>query len=230
MLLFYLAYGLLIYMGQAALMPTTSYLSLVSPFRSTTSTHETSIHTNPMHDYVLIEIEPPSSTASGLLLSSSHGSEPTRGRVLATGPGVYHPITAKHIPTSVAAGDIVLFSNNNGQNLMQTNRKHVLLHQSNILLKLLKPDTIHCLPNTLLVRPVDTQLPSGLVSSSTSSTVATVVSAGEYFHEPSGTALPKTIAVGDRVVLASRNSGVAVKLRGENYVVVRYDDVVAKEM
>lgn len=227
----YLAYGLLVLMGQATLVPT-SHLSLVSPFRPSASPHNRSTHPIPMHDYVLIEIEPPSSTASGLLLTP-HGSDPTRGRVLATGPGMHHPITAKHIPMSVHAGDIVLFVNINGQNLMQGNKKHVLLHQSNIILKVNKSDAAtatHCLPNTLLVRPIDAQLPSGLLSSSTSSTIATVISAGDYIHEASGTSRPKPIDVGDKVVLGNKNSGVPVKLRGENYIVIRYDDVIAKEM
>ena len=58
----------------------------------------------PLHNYVLIErIEESNKTAGGIIIPDTAKEKPSRGKVIAAGPGL------KDEPTTVKAGDTVLF-------------------------------------------------------------------------------------------------------------------------
>ena len=211
---------------QASLVPIV-HMSVLASFRQSSQLKR--IHATPLHDYVLVEFDAPVATASGLVLPLT--SEQFSGRVISVGPGKVHPFTGKHIPMQISTGDKVLFGNYNRQNIVQSNKQLVLLHSENILLKISKSDaSVQCLPNTLLVKlqAKEHTTTSGIISSTSEPSVAKVIAIGENMNEATGAALPSDIAVGDNVMLTSNIVGVEVKLRGEAFVVVRYDKVVAK--
>ena len=63
----------------------------------------------PLHNYVLLErIEEENITAGGIIIPDNAKEKPSRGRVIATGNGIYNGDDL--IPMSVKAGDIVLFA------------------------------------------------------------------------------------------------------------------------
>ena len=63
----------------------------------------------PLHNYVLLErMEEETKTAGGIIIPDNAKEKPSRGRVIATGPGAYDEDDL--IPMTVKTGDIVLFA------------------------------------------------------------------------------------------------------------------------
>ena len=63
----------------------------------------------PLNNYVLLErIEEENKTAGGIIIPDTAREKPSRGRVIATGPGAIEH--GNRIPMSVKAGDTVLFA------------------------------------------------------------------------------------------------------------------------
>ncbi len=63
----------------------------------------------PLHNYVLLaRIEEENITAGGIIIPDNAREKPVRGRVIATGAGVYNG--DKLIPVAVKENDIVLFA------------------------------------------------------------------------------------------------------------------------
>lgn len=63
----------------------------------------------PLNNYVLIErIEEENKTAGGIIIPDTAREKPSRGRVIATGDGIFE--NGVRVPMSVAAGDTVLFA------------------------------------------------------------------------------------------------------------------------
>ncbi len=63
----------------------------------------------PLHNYVLIDrIEEENKTAGGIIIPDNAKEKPSRGRVIATGSGVYSG--DELIPMTVKPDDIVLFA------------------------------------------------------------------------------------------------------------------------
>ena len=63
----------------------------------------------PLHNYVLLErMEEETKTAGGIIIPDNAKEKPSRGRVIATGPGAY--VGDDIIPMTVKSDDIVLFA------------------------------------------------------------------------------------------------------------------------
>ena len=63
----------------------------------------------PLNNYVLLErIEEENKTAGGIIIPDTAKEKPSRGRVIATGPGAFE--NGSRIPMSVKAGDVVMFA------------------------------------------------------------------------------------------------------------------------
>lgn len=65
-------------------------------------------------DRVLIRTESPESISKAGVILVPKDAPPSRGTVVAVGPGVYSP-KGEFIPTTVKVGDVVLFSKNVGE-------------------------------------------------------------------------------------------------------------------
>ena len=88
----------------------------------------------PLHNYVLLErIEEENITAGGIIIPDNAKEKPSRGRVIATGDGVYNG--DKLIPLSVKAGDVVLFSKwaSSANEVKIDGRDYVLIKEADIL-------------------------------------------------------------------------------------------------
>jgi chaperonin GroES len=82
-------------------------------------------------DRILIKPEEPNTTTkSGLLVVSKDA--PGRGTVVSVGPGTYSP-KGEFIPTSVVAGNIVLFSKNTGETIEVEGEKLLVLTEGLIM-------------------------------------------------------------------------------------------------
>lgn len=88
----------------------------------------------PLHNYVLLErIEEENITAGGIIIPDNAKEKPSRGRVIATGTGVYNGNNL--IPMSVKADDVVLFAKwASSVNEVKINGKdYVLIKETDIL-------------------------------------------------------------------------------------------------
>ena len=88
----------------------------------------------PLHNYVLLErIEEENITAGGIIIPDNAREKPVRGRVIATGSGVYNG--DKLIPVSVKENDVVLFAKwaSSANEIKLDGHDYVLIKETDIL-------------------------------------------------------------------------------------------------
>ncbi len=88
----------------------------------------------PLHNYVLLErIEEENKTAGGIIIPDNAKEKPSRGRVIATGEGIYEH--GQKIPMSVKNGDVVLFAKwaSSANEVKIDGKDYVLIKESDIL-------------------------------------------------------------------------------------------------
>lgn len=88
----------------------------------------------PLHNYVLIErIEEENKTAGGIIIPDNAREKPSRGRVIATGDGIYSG--EKLLPLTVKTGDVILFAKwaSSVNEVKIDGKDYVLIKESDIL-------------------------------------------------------------------------------------------------
>ena len=88
----------------------------------------------PLHNYVLLErLEEETKTAGGIIIPDNAQEKPSRGRVIAAGPGAY--AGDELIPMTVKENDVVLFAKwaSSVNEVKIDGRDHVLIKESDIL-------------------------------------------------------------------------------------------------
>lgn len=97
-----------------------------------------SLKVRPLDDRVVIEpLEAEEKTSGGILLPDTAKQKPSRGRVLAVGPGKLNDEGKRHA-LGVAVGDEVLFAKYAGNDI-EVDRKDIkILRESEILGKIVK--------------------------------------------------------------------------------------------
>ena len=81
----------------------------------------------PLNDRVLVKrLESEEKTAGGLFIPDTAKEKPSRGEVVAVGPG-------KCVPMSVKAGDIVLFNKYAGTEIKLDGEEHLVMREDDIL-------------------------------------------------------------------------------------------------
>ncbi len=88
----------------------------------------------PLHSYVLLKREDEETkTAGGIIIPDTAKEKPVRGRVIATGDGLFE--NGQKIPMSVKTGDIVLFAKwaSSANEVKIDGVDYVLIKESDIL-------------------------------------------------------------------------------------------------
>lgn len=88
----------------------------------------------PLHNYVLLErINEETTTAGGIIIPDNAREKPSRGRVIATGNGLYDG--GKLIPMTVKANDVVLFAKwaSSANEVKLDGHDYVLIRETDIL-------------------------------------------------------------------------------------------------
>lgn len=88
----------------------------------------------PLHNYVLLErINEETTTAGGIIIPDNAREKPSRGRVIAVGPGLYDG--DELIPMTVKTDDIVLFAKwaSSANEIKLDGRDYVLIRETDIL-------------------------------------------------------------------------------------------------
>lgn len=91
------------------------------------------LNLRPLSDHLVIEPqEIARKTAGGLFLAAHASHKPQRGTVLAAGPG-RRAAGGKRMALGIQAGDVVLFTRQNGTEIKYNHRKLLILHEAEIL-------------------------------------------------------------------------------------------------
>lgn len=88
----------------------------------------------PLHNYILLErIEEENKTAGGIIIPDNAKEKPSRGRVVATGDGVYDG--GNLVPLNVREGDVVLFAKwaPSANEVKLDGKDYVLIKETDIL-------------------------------------------------------------------------------------------------
>ncbi len=87
----------------------------------------------PLNDRVLVKrLESEEKTAGGLYIPDTAKEKPSRGEVVAVGPGK-RADDGKVVPMAVKAGDIVLFNKYAGTEIKLDNADHLVMREDDIL-------------------------------------------------------------------------------------------------
>ncbi len=88
----------------------------------------------PLHNYVLLErIEEENKTAGGIIIPDNAREKPSRGRVIAVGPGLYDG--DELTPMTVRENDVVLFAKwaPSASEVKIEGRDYILIRETDIL-------------------------------------------------------------------------------------------------
>lgn len=87
----------------------------------------------PLNDRVLVKrLESEEKTAGGLFIPDTAKEKPSRGQVVAVGPGKCDD-SGKRVPMSVKAGDTVLFNKYAGTEIKLDGEEHLVMREDDIL-------------------------------------------------------------------------------------------------
>lgn len=86
----------------------------------------------PLHDYVVLEkVKEEEKTKSGIILTDKPKDEPSRGIVIAVGPGKTED--GKLIPTGLEAGQSVIYKKYSGTEITLDKKDYLLISAGDIL-------------------------------------------------------------------------------------------------
>ena len=87
----------------------------------------------PLNDRVLVKrLESEERTASGLYIPDTAKEKPSKGEVVAVGPGK-HADDGKFVPMAVKVGDMVLFNKYAGTEVKIDGAEHLVMREDDIL-------------------------------------------------------------------------------------------------
>ncbi len=87
----------------------------------------------PLQDRVIVkQSEAEEKTASGILLPDTAKEKPTKGKVIATGPGKLDD-KGKHMELGVRVGNVVYYGKYSGTDIEVNSEKFVILRETDIL-------------------------------------------------------------------------------------------------
>lgn len=87
----------------------------------------------PLQDRVIVkQSEAEEKTKSGIILPDAAKEKPTKGKVIAAGPGKLDD-QGRHMPLNVKAGDVVYYGKYSGTDVEVDGEKYVILREADIL-------------------------------------------------------------------------------------------------
>ncbi|KAG5178751.1 chaperonin 10-like protein, partial [Tribonema minus] len=199
----------------------------------------------PIGDTIIVKLaEPKEKTDGGLFLPTMDKVQPTTGTVVAAGPGKRHWETGQLYPMGVQPGQKVLFGRFDGSTVKYNGADHLLLRGDDCLLTYEgdapSAATAQMVGDRILVRIVrelERTKASGVVVAAVAAreqkeTMGEVVKMGPGRIAPNGKPLPLQCAVGDQIKFrdfaAEWVAMETLKVDGEDFVVIKNTDVIAK--
>lgn len=194
----------------------------------------------PLHNNILVQVKSAKATTSGgIYLPDNAREKPTEGQAIATGPGRVHLDSGALIPNSINVGDSVIYGKYDGVELKYNDHPHQMVKDEDIILKFQGTeatiDNVECVDDHILIKisPKEEKKASGLIvatpetnkNKQSDSGVVAKVGPGRVLGN--GKVHPVPVKPGDGVRFRDY-AGTKLKLSGEEYIVVRTYDVLAK--
>lgn len=193
----------------------------------------------PVNNFVLVKtLGKKAATDDGILLTGSAKVVKTQGTVISVGPGRTHEETGRVFDIDLNEGEGVVYGEYDGTEIDLNGEPYMLIRDINVLVKYtgdkITLDSVAVLNDSVLVRlDDDEQSTAGGVILATSSSkqskpsTGTVVKVGPGKMAGDGTRLPMNVAIGERVKFMDF-AGNNVEIEGEEYSVVKMEEVLAK--
>jgi chaperonin GroES len=194
----------------------------------------------PVANYILVKIDDGiDATKGGVFLPDQAKEKPSAGIVVAAGAGKAHPDTGVVVPNPVGEGDRVLYGKFDGTSVKYCGEDHQLIKDDDILLSWagdasMTLGEVKCVADNVLVQvtKVEEETASGIalaagVSEQTRTTSGVVVKTGTGRVAADGASVPVPVEVGESVKFKDY-AGADIRLDGEDYIVVRVPDCLAK--
>jgi chaperonin GroES len=192
----------------------------------------------PLNNFILVKtVGIKEQSEQGILLAGKSKIVKTEGTVISVGPGKSHPDTGKLFEIPLVAGEKVIYGKYDGIEIDLNGKPHMLVRDENVLVKYtgekLVLDTVEVIRDNVLVHiDMKDQQTAGGILLSTSKTgenrpsTGTVVKVGAGKMAGDGSIIPMRVALGDKVKFRDFG-GTEVEIGGEDYRVVRMEDIVA---
>jgi chaperonin GroES len=193
----------------------------------------------PVSNSILVKVkEKPQTTKGGLYIPDEANARPTEGLVVATGPGRYHPETARLIEIAVKIGDKVLYGKYDGFELRYNKENHQLIKDDDVLLTYTGAEAtianVECVKDQVLVKlPINDQVTdSGIIMGKKEFMpgqkmgVGVVAKVGPGRIAGNGEYMGVQVKPGDNVRFREF-AGFEIKIEGEAYNVIRCYDILS---
>ena len=193
----------------------------------------------PVNNFVLVKIVgDKTATDDGILLTGSAKVVKTQGTVISVGPGRTHEETGRVFDINLNEGEGVVYGEYDGTEIDLNGEPHMLIRDINVLIKYtgdkITLDSVEVLNDSVLVRLDDDEQSTagGVILAASSSkqskpSTGTVVKVGPGKMAGDGALLPMNVAIGERVKFMDF-AGNNVEIEGEEYSVVKMEEVLAK--
>jgi len=193
----------------------------------------------PLSNNVLIKVkEALAATVGGLYIPDNAKERPTEGKVIAAGQGRIHPETGVQLDMAVKVGDGVLYGKYDGTELKYDDVNHQMIKDDDILLKYSGNEatvkTVECVKDQVLVKlpPKEEANMAGIIIATAGdkekkSDHGKVVKVGPGRQAGNGKYMQIQVKEGDNVRFRSF-AGNVVKLDGQEFIVIRAYDILAK--
>jgi chaperonin GroES len=185
---------------------------------------------------VLVKVEGvDKQTKGGLFLTGDSTDKPTRGTVVAAGPGKPHPHTDVLITNPLVAGDKVIFGPYAGTKVKYCLDDHVMLSADEVLAKIAPDGAVVPLRDRAMLKPIEkpVETSAGIVLTKEASKAqevpnqGEVIAVGEGRFTAAGKIDPVPLEVGDKVMY-TKYGGAEVEYNGKKLVFVFAADCLAK--
>ena len=164
------------------------------------------MNVRPLHDRIIVQrLEEGEQRIGGIIIPDSAKEKPQQGKVIAAGTGKVKD-DGKKVPLDVKAGDLILFGKYSGQEIKLDGDEYLIMREDESEEKIggiIIPDTAKEKPQR-----------------------GKVVAAGNGKVTEEGKRVPLDVKSGDRI-LFGKYSGNEVKIDGDDYLILREEDVLA---
>lgn len=195
----------------------------------------------PVANNLLIKVkEALAETKGGLFIPDNAKERPTEGTVIAHGPGRIHPETAVLLDIAVKTGVNVIYGKYDGSELKYNDIPHQLIKDDDVLLTYpvgveATLSNVQCVKDQVLIKlpPKEQTNLSGIIISTPGekerkrADYGQVSKVGPGRQTGSGKVAEIQVQPGDNVRFRDF-AGSEIKLEGEEYVVIRAYDILAK--
>lgn len=192
----------------------------------------------PTNDFILVKkADAVEKTEGGILLTAKSKIVKTEGTVVAVGPGKVNRLTGAVVSVPVSPGEHVVFGKYDGTEVDIDGVKHMLIRSDDVLVKFsgekLTMDVVDVVRDCVLVHvdAKETKTKGGLYLAKSKNdakpSTGKVVKVGPGAIAADGTTISMEVAPNDQVKYRAY-AGSEVEIGGEEYAVVRMDNILAK--